>query len=183
MADERDPIRKRVAVLNWVTLVLSGIGFLILATTKAHGFGFSLFLAGMVGQMIAVYALRCQRCDRLWWSWTEEEREKLPGYFFAYMRRRNPRHRFSPKNMPALRAGAALTFRFPPHWLHDWAAFAINLKHAHAFKAMRAIEAGIVGVRIFQIDGHSCSITGREDWGLGGLCQRLSRVRQRWCRL
>ena len=45
---------------------------------------------GMVGQMIAVYALRCQRCDRLWWSWTEEEREKLPGYFFAYMRRRNP---------------------------------------------------------------------------------------------
>ena len=77
-------------MLNWVALILGSGGFVVLILTNGSGLGFLMFFAGMVGQYTAVFGFKCQNCGKAWWSWTREERTKVPGYLLPNINRRNP---------------------------------------------------------------------------------------------
>lgn len=77
-------------MFNWISLVLSLGGFIALVATNGSPFGFAMFMGGLTTQYVAVFGFRCQKCGKAWWSWTREERDKVPGYLFPSINRRNP---------------------------------------------------------------------------------------------
>ena len=90
MESPKDPIRKRVAVLNWLTFGFAVTGFVLMATVDNHALGFSVFSVGLVLQFVSVFGFTCQNCGKAWWSWTSEEREKVASWLLPSINRRNP---------------------------------------------------------------------------------------------